>query len=115
VGVGIIGSILPLLYPERGSQLIHIIQAAMLLISGVYYPVSVLPEWLQFLSQFAPATYILNGMRYTLLPDSGVGQPVSEVLPPLLVMGLIMLPVGVYCFQVAERYAKRTGRLKRNG
>lgn len=115
VGIGIMGSILPLLYPERGAQLIHIIQAMLLLVSGVYYPVAVLPSWLQFLSQFSPATYVLNGMRYTLLPDAGVGSPVGEVLLPLALMGLVMMPFGVYCFHKAERYAKRTGRLKRNG
>ncbi|HLA43394.1 MAG TPA: ABC transporter permease [Aggregatilineales bacterium] len=115
VGIGVIGSILPLLYPERGAQLIHIIQAALLLVSGVYYPVEVLPNWLQTVSQFSPATYVLNGMRYALLPDAGVGTPISEAVLPLLLMGVILMPVGVYCFHIAERYAKRTGKLKRNG
>ncbi|MFP4320835.1 MAG: ABC transporter permease [Anaerolineales bacterium] len=115
VGIGIMGSILPLLYPERGAQLIHIIQAGLLLVSGVYYPVSVLPEPLQIAALFSPATYVLDGMRYTLLPDAGVGSPVGDVVPPLLLMGCILMPLGVYFFQRAERYAKRTGRLKRNG
>lgn len=115
VGIGIMGSILPLLYPERGAQLIHIIQAALLLVSGVYYPVEVLPESLQFLSRLSPATYVLEGMRYALLPESGVGKPLDQVVPPLLLMGVILMPIGVYCFQLAERYAKKAGRLKRNG
>lgn len=115
VGIGVFGSILPLLYPERGAQLIHIIQAALLLVSGVYYPVEVLPSWLQFVAQFSPATYVLSGMRYTLLPDSDVGMPVMDAVIPLLLMGVIMLPLGVWAFQKAERFAKRTGRLKRNG
>ena len=75
----------------------------------------VLPEWLQFASKFSPATYVLNGMRYTLLPESGVGTPVGEVVMPLLIMGAVMLPIGVWAFQQAERYAKRKGKLKRNG
>lgn len=115
VGIGIMGSILPLLYPERGAQLIHIIQAALLLVSGVYYPVDVLPNWLQFFAQLSPATYVLNGMRYSLLPEAGVGTPIGEAVLPLLVMGVVLMPFGVYCFQRAEQYAKRTGRLKRNG
>src|SRR5574341_172683 len=99
VGIGVFGSILPLLYPERGAQLIHIIQAALLLVSGVYYPVEVLPKGFQFMSQFSPATYVLNGMRYALLPDSGVGRPVHEVVLPLLMMGVVLLPIGVWTFQ----------------
>jgi len=115
VGIGIMGSILPLLYPERGAQLIHIIQAALLLVSGVYYPVDVLPSWLQFLAQFSPVTYVLDGMRYALLPDSEVGSPLGEVVPPLVVFGVVLMPLGVWLFQKAEQHAKRTGKLKRNG
>jgi ABC-2 type transport system permease protein len=34
---------------------------------------------------------------------------------PLLVMGAIFVPAGLAIFQAGERFAKRTGRLKRNG
>ncbi|MCD4685279.1 MAG: ABC transporter permease [Anaerolineae bacterium] len=114
VGIGVVASILPLLYPERGAQMTHIVQALFLLVSGVYYPTSVLPDWLQFLSQFSPATYVLEGMRAALLPETTNKDPLSYVWP-LLLMGLVMLPLGVHLFQRAERYTKRTGKLKRNG
>src|SRR3990172_4342841 len=58
IGISIVGSILPLLFPERGSQMTHLIIAMLLLVSGVYYPVSVLPDWLQMFSRFSPATYV---------------------------------------------------------
>jgi ABC-2 type transport system permease protein len=32
----------------------------------------------------------------------------------LLNMGVVFIPVGVFVFGQAERYAKRTGKLKRN-
>ena len=47
IGFSIVGSVLPLLFPERGSQMTHVIIALLLLVSGVYYPVSVLPQWMQ--------------------------------------------------------------------
>jgi ABC-2 type transport system permease protein len=34
---------------------------------------------------------------------------------PVLVMGLIAIPVGLWVFRQAELYAKRTGKLHRNG
>jgi ABC-2 type transport system permease protein len=114
VGIGMVASILPLLYPERGAQMTNIVQAFFLLVSGIYYPVSVLPGWLQVLSKISPATYVLEGMRAALLPDSAGTSPTSYVWP-LFIMGIIMLPLGVYLFQRAERYTKRTGKLKRNG
>jgi len=114
VGIGVVASILPLLYPERGAQMTNIVQAFFLLVSGIYYPVSVLPGWLQVLAKISPATYVLEGMRAALLPNTATADPLSYVWP-LLIMGLIMLPLGIHLFQRAERYTKRTGKLKRNG
>ena len=34
---------------------------------------------------------------------------------PLVVMAIVLIPVGVWGFGRAERYAKRTGKLKRVG
>jgi ABC-2 type transport system permease protein len=114
IGIGIVAAILPLLFPERGSQMTHVILAILLLVSGVYYPVTVLPDWLQPIARVSPATYVLEGMREALLK----GTPVSALwgyIWPLLLMGVIAIPLGVRVFQMAERYAKQTGRLKRNG
>ena len=114
IGISIVGSVLPLLFPERGSQMTHLIIAVLLLISGVYYPVEVLPGWLQFFSRFSPATYVIDGARATLLD----GAPTLGLWPyvwPLLIMGAIAIPAGLRIFHWAERYAKRTGKLHRNG
>ncbi len=92
----------------------HVLQATLLLVSGVYYPISVLPDWMQTVAQLSPATYVLEGVRGGLLR----GESTADLLPyvwPLLIMGVILIPVGVYIFGQAERYAKRTGKLKRNG
>jgi ABC-2 type transport system permease protein len=114
IGVGIMGSILPLLFPERGAQMTHVIIAILLLISGVYYPVEVLPEALQKLAVLSPATYVLDGTRQALL----AGLPTRQLWPyvwPTLIMGLIAIPLGLWVFNQAERYAKRAGKLHRNG
>ncbi len=114
IGVGIMGSVLPLLFPERGAQMTHVIIALLLLVSGVYYPVEVLPEVLQKLAVISPATYVLDGTRQALLE----GVPTLQLWPyiwPTLIMGLIAIPLGLRVFGQAEKYAKRTGKLHRNG
>jgi ABC-2 type transport system permease protein len=114
IGISIVGSVLPLLFPERGSQMTHLIIAVLLLVSGVYYPVSVLPGWLQFFSYLSPATYVLDGSREALLN----GAPLASLwkyIWPLLVMGVLSIPAGLRIFHWAEHYAKRTGKLHRNG
>lgn len=114
IGIGMMAAILPLMYVERGAQMTFMLQSALLLVSGVYYSVDVLPEWMQALSRLSPATYVLEGMRAGIIE----GTPVTELLNllwPLLVMAVVFIPLGVWTFGRAERYAKRTGRLKRVG
>ena len=114
VGIGMMAAILPLLYVERGAQMTFVIQSCLLLVSGVYYPVSVLPEWMQALAKLSPATYVLDGVRAGLLDGTPVSALLYDVLP-LIVMGFLFIPLGLWAFGRAERYAKRTGKLKRVG
>lgn len=114
IGLGTMGAVLPLLYTERGAQMTYIIRAVMLLVSGVYYPISVLPNWLQPLSAISPATYVLDGLRQGLQTGKGI-VPLWGDIWPLLICGVVSLPLGLAIFNAGERYAKRTGRLKRNG
>jgi len=114
IGVGIMGSVLPLLFPERGTQMTHVIIAVLLLVSGVYYPVDVLPGFLQKLAVYSPATYVLDGTRKALLEGAPTLQLWHYVWPTLL-MGIAAIPIGLWVFGQAERYAKRTGKLHRNG
>jgi ABC-2 type transport system permease protein len=114
IGVGIVGSILPLLFPERGSQMTHVLIALLLLVSGVYYPVDVLPEVLQKMAVFSPATYVIEGARQAFLEGTATLE-LWHLIWPTLIMGVIAIPAGLWIFGLAERYAKRTGRLHRNG
>jgi ABC-2 type transport system permease protein len=113
VGISVIASVLPLLFPERGAQMTHVMIALLLLISGVYYPVSVLPDFLQKLSVFSPATYVLEGVRKALLEGTNVAGLWPNIWPVLL-FGAGLIPLGLWIFRQAEYYAKRKGKLHRN-
>jgi len=114
VGVAMLAAILPLLFVERGMQMAFVLQSVLLLISGVYYSIDVLPGWMQVLSWFSPATYALNGVRQGLIDGVPLGQLWPDIWP-LLVMGTLFIPLGLWAFGQAEKYAKRTGKLKRVG
>jgi ABC-2 type transport system permease protein len=114
VGLGIASAAFPLMWTEKGLQMAYIVQAVVLLVSGVYYPVSVLPGWMQLLSTISPATYVIRGMRSALMDGADVASLWPEVWPALVV-GLLSIPLGLRLFVAVERYAKRTGRLKRSG
>lgn len=114
IGIGIMGAVLPLLFPERGTQMTHVIQAALLLVSGVYIVPTQLPEPLRTLSVFSPATYVLAGIRAALIDGKSVAD-LWPILAGLFCVGLLFIPAGVAVFSRAERHAKRTGCLKRSG
>jgi ABC-2 type transport system permease protein len=114
VGLGILTGILPMLYPERGEQMSFMVQALILLVSGVYYGIDVLPGWLQACSALAPTTYMLRGIRAAVIGGVGVGGQL-RTLVVLGAFGVVMIPGSLAAFSGAERWAKKTGRLKRLG
>jgi ABC-2 type transport system permease protein len=114
IGIGMMMSVLPLISPEKGTQIGFVAQGTLLVVSGVYYPVSVLPEWMQWLAKFSPATYALDGIRDAILEGAALGTLWSDIWP-LLVIGAVSIPLGLWIFHRGEIYAKRRGKLKRSG
>lgn len=125
VGLGLFAAVFPVMSAERGAEATHIFQGSLLLVSGVYYPIDVLPGWMQPLSAISPATYTLSACRKLFgvgnsasTPELLAGAPLSAVSHELLVlalMGAILLPLGLFVFVRVEAWAKRTGKLKRTG
>jgi ABC-2 type transport system permease protein len=114
VGIGMVTAVLPLISPEKGAQFGFIAQGFLLVVSGVYYPVAVLPEWMRWLSTISPATYALRGIRAAVLDGASLSSQWGN-LWPLLVLGVVAIPLGLAVFKAGERYAKRHGKLKRSG
>ena len=125
VGLGLMAAALPVMSPERGAEATHIFQGSLLLVSGVYYPVEVLPRWLQPLSALSPATYTLSACRKLVgignsgsVPGNLMGASLSAVMRELIIlalMGAVLMPLGLWVFGRIETWAKRTGKLKRTG
>ena len=109
IGIGIISGGFIMVF-KRGNPLNWIINSLSLLLGGVYYPTSVLPEWLQKLAYVFPITHSLEGMRNSLLNGAGF----MEVLPTILALTaftIIVLPVSLWVFGLAVKKAERDGSL----
>ncbi|MER6772860.1 ABC transporter permease [Streptomyces bacillaris] len=79
-------------------------------ISGIFYPISGLPEWLQIVAQVFPIYWLGLGTRSALLPDSAVTAEIGEswrhwetfgVIGAWAVVGLLLAPT------VLRRMARR--------
>ena len=114
IGIGMMTAVLPLISPEKGTQLGFVAQGLLLVVSGVYYPVSVLPQWMQWLATISPATYALRGCRAAIIDGAGLTDLWTEIWA-LLVIGAVSVPLGLLTFRTGERYAKKHGKLKRSG
>jgi ABC-2 type transport system permease protein len=114
IGIGTMTAVMPLISPEKGMQLGFIAQGMLLVVSGVYYPVDVLPEWMQWIAKISPATYALEAIRGAILDGEGLRTMWDDIWP-LLIIGAVSIPLGLWVFRRGELYAKRHGKLKRSG
>ncbi len=65
-------------------------------ISAVFYPVSVLPNWLQPISLCVPATHVFEGMRQLLAGQTAVASHLWSAL----VLNVIYMTVAAHGFQI---------------
>ena len=114
MGLGIFIAILPLLSPEKGEQMTFAVQGILLLVSGVYYPITVLPGVFQVIGHASPLTYTLEGVRDALINHGSCHRPAAQDRHPAGDgRGADRRRPGRLLG--AERRAKRMGLLKRNG
>jgi ABC-2 type transport system permease protein len=95
---------------KQGNPLDALMGAAFSLLGGVFYPVAVLPAWLQPLAWCLPITYSLHAMRLAML----MGASWRELAPDILMLALfaaVLLPFSLLIFRRAVRRARRDGSL----
>lgn len=107
LGLGIISGSFILVY-KRGDPVGLLITSGAYVLSGVVYPVAVLPGWLQTASLALPHTYALEALRLTLLRGASLGEIASDVAV-LTIFATVTLPVGLALFKLAVRRAKVEG------
>ena len=77
----------------------------------VYYPVSVLPDWLQWIAWALPPTYVFEGMRALIL--EGVFRP--DLMVAALALNALYFSAAVAVFLALLESARRHGALMQSG
>ncbi len=80
-------------------------------LSAVFYPLSILPPWLQVISRGIPSTYVFEGMRTIVRTGS---MPYGDFLIALA-LNLIYFAAGAFFFGWMYRSSRASGRLARLG
>jgi ABC-2 type transport system permease protein len=108
-GLGVLTAALLLTF-RRGSGFVGIGVVILGLLSGVYFPLSLLPRWLRFVSDGNPVAMAIHGMRDTLLGSSTL----SDVAPTILLvlpLSALSLAVGIGAFRLAVRRERKHGTI----
>jgi ABC-2 type transport system permease protein len=108
-GIGILSACFIMVF-KRGNPVDFLFSSLSALLGGVYYPVEVLPDWLQILARFFPLTYSLEAMRRALLTGESLADLWREVAV-LAAFSVLLLPLSLIAFRYAVRQAKRDGSL----
>jgi ABC-2 type transport system permease protein len=95
---------------RRSNPVAMVLGALSLLLSGVVYPVSVLPTWLQRTAELLPLTHALEALRGGLLAGATVGELRSSMLA-LALFAAILIPAGLAAFLHALKRARLDGSL----
>lgn len=80
-------------------------------VSGVYYPIAVLPHWLQVVAWGLPPAYIFEGMRSIMLEKTVQW----DMLAIAFGLSAVYLVVGFQVFQWFFRSSRRAGSLLGQG
>jgi len=109
IALGVVGAALVLRLGPAAEWFVWPIPALVSPFAGVFYPVTTLPVWMQWVSRFLPPSYVFEGLRAIV-----TGRPWS---PSTLLWGagLAVIDVVIACWVFAKvyRYAVRTGLIAR--
>ena len=95
---------------KRGDPLVWFFGALSWVFGGVFFPVDMLPDWLQTVSRLLPITHALDALRATLLTGAGLAD-VARPAGVLAGFALVGFPVALGAFGLAVRRVKQTGTL----
>jgi ABC-2 type transport system permease protein len=109
VGLGVLSASYALVF-KRGNPVKWLLVGVASVVSGIMYPVSVLPAALQWAGRLVPVTYSLEGMRAALLGHASIGELWPEIRA-LLAFALVLLPLSFAAFAWSLRRTKITGTL----
>ena len=83
---------------------------AMTLLAGVYFPVSLLPDWIQWASDVQPFTPAVDLLR-NLLVGTPLSHPAASEVAKLVGFAVITLPLAVLLLRSALRHSRRRGTI----
>lgn len=96
--LGIISASFLLVY-KRGDPINWLMNLSFELLGGVYFPITVMPNWLQSISNIIPVSYVLNCLRAAILQGKTIADLKNDIFI-LLIYTSFLIPASFTCFLV---------------
>jgi ABC-2 type transport system permease protein len=109
--VGIVVSGLVMRNGMGAETLAWTVMFVLMPLTCVYYPVSVLPDWLQWVAWALPPTYVFEGMRALVLEQTFRG----DLMLAAFALNLVYFAIAVAVFLALLKSARRIGSLLQSG
>lgn len=95
---------------KQGSVGTTWVIALLTIIGGLYFPISLLPHWVQTASKLQPFTPATNVLRHFLV-NSPVAGPLGTSLLKLAGFAAVLLPISLIVLARAIRFGQRRGTI----
>lgn len=97
---------------KRGEPVITLYGLGASVLGGALFPISVLPDWIRWLSYLVPHSYVISAIRQLLMTEPPPGGPSPLVSIGLLAaFCLVVFTVGLIVFDRSLKLARRLGIL----
>ena len=112
LAIGILGASVKVL-SKRSDPVLALYTIAASILSGAFYPIELLPGWLQSVSWTIPHTYVMQALRRLLMPQGEVlpGPDTGVAIAALIGFCFVAYPVALWAFGRALEYGRKIGAL----
>lgn len=95
---------------KRGNPITSFMGNIAVLVSGIWYPIDKLPEWLRPFGLLLPLRYAVDGVRGALFAGKSLADMPFE-LGGILFFCLLLVPISLWIFRYAVTIARQDGTL----
>ncbi len=112
LAIGILGASVKVL-SKRADPVLVLYTIVASILSGAFFPIDLLPRWLQAVAWITPHTYVIQALRRVLMPQGSVlpGPTTLQAIGALLLFSVVLYPVSMWVFGRTLEYGRKIGAL----
>lgn len=97
---------------QEASNMVFLVRGIFMIFTGVSYPLSVMPGWMQTVASWLPLTYAIHALRSVTLGQA-TWHDLQDDLTMLVLFAIGLSALGYLTFRFTEKRARRSGSLGR--